>query len=58
LIDFTNIDDSKFFLLSIAKRGYNYFDLIKLDADDVLDIAEFEEIADAIESIRYEQSKG
>ena len=58
LIDVTNIDDGKFFLLSIAKRGYDYFKLLELDADEILDIAEFEEIADAIESVRYEETKG
>ena len=55
MILFTNINDVDLFILSIAKRGYDYFKLKELDADELLDIAEFEEINSAIEELQYER---
>ena len=57
MIEYTNIDDDKFYLLSLSKRGYDFHKLQEMDADDILDIAEYEEIHDAIEFIQYEKAK-
>lgn len=56
LIEFTNISEDKFLFLTLQKRGYNLKELEKMEAEEILDIVEFEEINDAIETVRFNQN--
>lgn len=56
LLEHTNINEVDFFIMSIAKSGgHDYFKLKELDTKELLDLAEFEHIWNAMQ---YVQSGG